>query len=110
MRYSLALYKSVTYVGTQKVHVGWHPISRKYTDFIKPRRELSAVHYDMGMSSAFTIESPQSLEAYFGVRRLLAIKKDVIKSPSPKKEKSPLSHLLSPALLIEFQICPGPDR
>lgn len=63
----------------------------------------------MGMSSAFTIESPQSLEAYFGVR-LLAIKKEVIKSSSPQKEKFPLSHLLSPAVLIEFQICLGPDR
>lgn len=110
MRYSLALYKSSIYIGTKKVHVGWHPISRKYSDFIEPRRELSAVHYDMGMSSAFTIESPlQALEAYFGVR-LLAIKKEVIKFPSPQKEKFPLSHLLSPVALIEFQICPEPDR
>lgn len=68
------------------------------------------MHYDMGMSSTFIIESPQSTEAYFG-ERLLAIKKEVIKLPSPpKKEYFPLSHLLSPAVLIEFQICPGPDR
>lgn len=67
------------------------------------------MHYDMGMSNAFTIESPWSQEAYFAVG-LLAIKKEVIKSPSPKKEKFPLSHLLAPAVLIEFQICPGPDR
>lgn len=58
---------------------------------------------------AFTIESPRSLEAYFAVG-LLAIKKEVIKSPSPQKEKFPLSHLLSLAVLIEFQICPRPDR
>lgn len=30
-------------VGTQKVHVGWHPISRKYSDFIELRREESAI-------------------------------------------------------------------
>lgn len=63
------------------------------------------------MSSAFKALYPQSLEAYFGLE-LLAIKKEVIKplSPPPFKVKFPLSHLLSPAVLIEFQICAGLDR
>lgn len=62
------------------------------------------------MSSPFRAVSPQSLEAYFGLE-LLAIKKEVIKRPLlPFKVKFPLSHLLSPAVLIEFQICAGPDR
>lgn len=45
------------------------------------------MHYDMGMSNAFTIESPWSQEAYFAVG-LLAIKKEVIKSPSPQKKRN----------------------
>lgn len=46
------------------------------------------MHYDMGMSNAFTIESPWSQEAYFAVG-LLAIKKEVIKSSSPQKREIP---------------------
>lgn len=46
------------------------------------------MYYDMGMSNAFTIESPRFLEAYFAVG-LLAIKKEVIKSPLPPKGEIP---------------------
>ena len=56
------------------------------------------------------LSPPPSLEACLGLEPL-AIKKKLLGAPLlPFKVKFPLSHLLSAAVLIEFQICAGPDR